>query len=120
METKTEALKSFIKKGACLLFVAVMLFSSSVFTLRAGAETYGKYTYTKVNSEVIIDEYDGTAELLNVPSEIDGCPVRKIADGAMQELPVRALVIPDGIEYIGEWETLYNPNFNYTEFGTIN
>jgi hypothetical protein len=23
------------------------------------------------------------------------------------------------IEYIGEWELLYNPNFNYTEFGTI-
>ena len=23
------------------------------------------------------------------------------------------------IEYIGEWEALYNPNFNYTEFGTI-
>lgn len=23
------------------------------------------------------------------------------------------------IEYIGEWESLYNPDFNYTEFGTI-
>ena len=23
------------------------------------------------------------------------------------------------IEYLGEWELLYNPNFNYTEFGTI-
>lgn len=23
------------------------------------------------------------------------------------------------IEYIGEWEALYNPDFNYTEFGTI-
>ena len=23
------------------------------------------------------------------------------------------------IEYLGEWEALYNPNFNYTEFGTI-
>jgi hypothetical protein len=23
------------------------------------------------------------------------------------------------IEYIGEWEALYNPRFNYTEFGTI-
>ncbi|MCQ2099870.1 MAG: KilA-N domain-containing protein [Fibrobacter sp.] len=22
-------------------------------------------------------------------------------------------------EYIGEWESIYNPNFNYTEFGTI-
>jgi hypothetical protein len=23
------------------------------------------------------------------------------------------------IEYLEEWEALYNPNFNYTEFGTI-
>ena len=23
------------------------------------------------------------------------------------------------IEYIGEWEAMYNPDFNYTEFGTI-
>ncbi|MFI3257119.1 MAG: KilA-N domain-containing protein [Spirochaetales bacterium] len=23
------------------------------------------------------------------------------------------------IEYLGEWENLYNPNFNYTEFGII-
>ena len=23
------------------------------------------------------------------------------------------------IEYLGEWESLYNPDFNYTEFGTI-
>jgi len=23
------------------------------------------------------------------------------------------------IEYIGEWELLFNPDFNYTEFGTI-
>ena len=23
------------------------------------------------------------------------------------------------IEYLGEWELLYNPNFNYTEFGII-
>ena len=23
------------------------------------------------------------------------------------------------IEYLGEWEMLYNPNFNCTEFGTI-
>lgn len=27
--------------------------------------------------------------------------------------------LKSNIEYIGEWEALYNPNFNYTEFGTI-
>ena len=31
----------------------------------------------------------------------------------------RWLSLKNTIEYIGEWEMLYNPNFNYTEFGTI-
>ena len=29
------------------------------------------------------------------------------------------LKLADLIEYIGEWEMLYNPDFNCTEFGTI-
>jgi hypothetical protein len=29
------------------------------------------------------------------------------------------LSLKSTIEYLGEWEALYNPNFNYTEFGTI-
>lgn len=33
---------------------------------------------------------------------------------------VRKMVaIKNTIEYPGEWEALYNPDFNYTEFGTI-
>nr|WP_288584578.1 KilA-N domain-containing protein [uncultured Treponema sp.] len=31
----------------------------------------------------------------------------------------RWLSLKSMIEYLGEWELLYNPNFNYTEFGTI-
>ena len=38
----------------------------------------------------------------------------------MQEHVIfRWLSLKSTIEYIGEWEALYNPNFNYTEFGTI-
>jgi len=29
------------------------------------------------------------------------------------------LSLKSTIEYIGEWELLFNPNFNYTEFGII-
>ncbi len=32
---------------------------------------------------------------------------------------IKWLSVKNTIEYLGEWETLYNPNFNYTEFGTI-
>jgi hypothetical protein len=32
---------------------------------------------------------------------------------------IKWLSLKSTIEYLGEWEALYNPNFNYTEFGTI-
>ncbi|MFH1004599.1 MAG: KilA-N domain-containing protein [Bacteroidota bacterium] len=32
---------------------------------------------------------------------------------------IKWLSLKNTIEYIGEWEAIYNPDFNYTEFGTI-
>ena len=38
----------------------------------------------------------------------------------MQEhIIFRWMSLKSTIEYIGEWESLNNPSFNYTEFGTI-
>ncbi|MBO7322981.1 MAG: KilA-N domain-containing protein [Bacteroidales bacterium] len=43
-----------------------------------------------------------------------------MAHSQMQEhIIFRWLSLKSTIEYICEWELLYNPNFNYTEFGTI-
>jgi hypothetical protein len=36
-----------------------------------------------------------------------------------QHIIIKWLSLKNTIEYIGEWENLYNPNFNCTEFGTI-
>ena len=32
---------------------------------------------------------------------------------------IKWLSLKNTIEYVGEWEAMYNPGFNYTEFGTI-
>jgi len=32
---------------------------------------------------------------------------------------IKWLSLKSTIEYLGEWEALYNPSFNYTEFGII-
>jgi hypothetical protein len=38
----------------------------------------------------------------------------------LQEIVIiKWLSLKSTIEYLGEWEALYNPGFNYTEFGTI-
>lgn len=43
-----------------------------------------------------------------------------MAKSQMQEaIIIKWLSLKSTIEYIGEWESLYNPVFNYTEFGTI-
>ncbi|GHT56594.1 hypothetical protein FACS1894109_06050 [Spirochaetia bacterium] len=36
-----------------------------------------------------------------------------------EHIIIKWLSLKSTIEYIGEWEALYNPDFNYTEFGTI-
>jgi hypothetical protein len=43
-----------------------------------------------------------------------------MAKSQLQEVVIiKWLSLKSIIEYLGEWEALYNPNFNYTEFGTI-
>ncbi|MBK9247773.1 MAG: KilA-N domain-containing protein [Ignavibacteria bacterium] len=43
-----------------------------------------------------------------------------MAKSQMQEaIIIKWLSVKSTIEYLGEWEALYNPDFNYTEFGTI-
>lgn len=43
-----------------------------------------------------------------------------MARSQMQEaIIIKWLSLKSTIEYLGEWEALYNPVFNYTEFGTI-
>ena len=36
-----------------------------------------------------------------------------------QVIIIKWLTLKNTIEYLGEQEAMYNPNFNYTEFGTI-
>ena len=43
-----------------------------------------------------------------------------MAHSQMEEhVIIKWLSLKSTIEYIGEWEAIYNPVFNYTEFGTI-
>lgn len=43
-----------------------------------------------------------------------------MAKSQMQDaIIIKWLSLKNTIEYLGEWEALYNPVFNYTEFGTI-
>jgi hypothetical protein len=52
--------------------------------------------------------------------EDDYISLTDMAKSQMQEaIIIKWLSLKSTIEYLGEWEALYNPVFNYTEFGTI-
>ena len=53
-------------------------------------------------------------------NEKDYISLTDMAHSQMGEhIIIKWLSLKSTIEYIGEWELLFNPNFNYTEFGTI-
>lgn len=59
------------------------------------------YTYETEDGEVTILSYTGTAQELIVPSEIDGCPVTEIAEGAFAGSSLTSVVLPATLEELG-------------------
>jgi len=65
-------------------------------------------------------EIAGTKKTIISQKQYDYISLTDMAKSQMQEtIIIKWLNLKSTIEYIGEWEALYNPNFNYTDFGTI-
>jgi hypothetical protein len=63
---------------------------------------------------------DGKEISIISDQNIDFISLTDMAKSQMQEaIIIKWLSLKSTIEYLGEWEALYNPDFNYTEFGTI-
>jgi hypothetical protein len=69
------------------------------------------------NKKIIVDGAEIT--ILKNKDE-DFISLTDMSKSQMQEaIIIKWLSLKSTIEYLGEWEALYNPDFNYTEFGTI-
>jgi hypothetical protein len=65
-------------------------------------------------------EIGGKEIMIISQKQDDYISLTDMAKSQMQEaIIIKWLTLKSTIEYVGEWEALYNPNFNYTEFGTI-
>ena len=64
------------------------------------------FNYRLENSEVIITGYTGTAEIVSVPSIIDGHPVTAIDDYAFQNTSVVSVILPGTVTSVG-WFAFY-------------
>ncbi|MBP5364628.1 MAG: KilA-N domain-containing protein [Bacteroidales bacterium] len=66
-----------------------------------------------------INVQDNEITIVSIDNQ-DYISLTDMARSQLQEhIIFRWLSLKSTIEYIGEWESLYNPNFNCTEFGTI-
>ena len=65
-------------------------------------------------------EIDGKEITIISQKQDDYISLTDMAKSQMQEvIIIKWLSLKSTIEYLGEWEALYNLLFNYTEFGTI-
>lgn len=65
-------------------------------------------------------EIDGAKISIIAQDQFDYISLTDMARSQLQDVVIiKWLSLKSTIEYLGEWEALYNPDFNYTEFGTI-
>jgi len=63
---------------------------------------------------------EGNKITILAQAKTDYISLTDMARSQLQDVVIiKWLSLKSTIEYLGEWEALYNPNFNYTEFGTI-
>ena len=83
----------------------------------AGAETYGDYEYyVRDDGTVEITDYNGSAEKVDIPAEINGKSVTRIGDEAFGFCRnLTSITIPDSVTVIGRSAFFYCENlFNLT------
>ncbi|MBQ7454926.1 MAG: leucine-rich repeat protein [Clostridia bacterium] len=61
------------------------------------------FRFSEQDGGAVIEAYLGDAAHVVVPDTLGGLPVRAIGDQAFYEAPVREVVLPEGLEEIGEY-----------------
>ncbi len=85
----------------CILIVAAIIASVFVFRARSDEFTVQGYDLKKIGgSEVSICGYEGEETEIKVPAEIEGFTVKRIAQNAFSNLPVKSIVLPTTINAI--------------------
>ena len=78
----------------------------------AGAETYGDFEYGVLGDGTVeITNYNGSAEKVDIPAEIDGKSVTRIGDSAFKYCTsLTSVTIPDSVTSIGSYAFYFCTN----------
>lgn len=100
----------FVQEGSCAhAFAEEKGFSYELDTIPEIGENEeslfsGPWHYGLVDGEVVLREYNGTEAVLEVPAEIDGCPVTGMSACCFHGNDfIEELVIPEGVTYMGSY-----------------
>lgn len=89
-------------KWYTLLITVLFLFAAS--TCIASAQVSGDYTYTLSEGNVTITNYTGSATTLEIPTTLDGYPVKAIGEQVFNNIDtLNTVLISDCIETIGHY-----------------
>ncbi|MBE6740995.1 MAG: leucine-rich repeat domain-containing protein [Ruminococcaceae bacterium] len=92
-----------MKKVAALILTFIMLVSAvSGGIITAWALTSGDFEYTVSENKATITAYNGSAEVLSIPSTLGGYSVAEIGEGAFQNnITLQRVTVPAGVNKIG-------------------
>ncbi len=89
-----------------LRFVVIILFicCADCCVCDVYAENSGGFTYTVTDGVAVVTGYEGEPEFIDIPHEIEGCPVAEIGERAFSScLTLRRVIFPDSLRKIGNY-----------------
>ena len=109
-------MKTFKKATLFVLAVMVAVLGIGLQSFSENGETDDGWLYEVVENEVTIVRYNGGGGDVEVPSEIEGKPVKVIGDGAFAGNPdVVSVTVPEGVVAVGEEAFADCPNLESVE-----
>ena len=104
------------KKAIAVMLSAVMMLTAGSMPIAVNAATvesssavaeqtgtYNDFSYSINGTDVTITGYTGTETEIEIPSEINGCPVTSIGDSAFEKSELINIEIPDSVISLGKY-----------------
>lgn len=100
-----------MKKLLTILLLATLMLFAGISVCGASSFSF-EYTLNGDGTVCVTycDDELGADDTLIIPSELDGCPVTSLGEGAFMHCEMGKVIIPDSVTSIGDWAFCYCKN----------